>query len=125
MPFKTPLRIEEHDPDAGLWRLMSPLIYEGCRECFIVEKGFVTDLASTPRLTWVLVPPFGIYQKAAVIHDWLCVKRIISWQDTHAVFFRIMKELCTPYWKARPMYAAVHHFGPRWPESGTAIGYAA
>ena len=36
-----------------------------------VPKGFVTDLASIPRLFWDLLPPDGPWVKAAVIHDYL------------------------------------------------------
>lgn len=37
-----------------------------------VDKGFVTDFASVPRLFWSIFPPFGKYTKAAVLHDRLC-----------------------------------------------------
>jgi hypothetical protein len=37
----------------------------------IVESGFRTDLATSPRIFWALVPPFGAYEAAAVLHDWL------------------------------------------------------
>lgn len=36
-----------------------------------VPAGFVTDLASVPRLFWSVFPPDGDYAKAAVIHDYL------------------------------------------------------
>jgi hypothetical protein len=36
-----------------------------------IPKGFVTDLASIPRLFWTLLPPDGPWVKAAVIHDYL------------------------------------------------------
>ena len=37
----------------------------------VVPKGFETDLASTPRVTWSVFPKSGIYTEAAVIHDHL------------------------------------------------------
>jgi len=33
------------------------------------EAGFVTDFASTPRITWPILPPTGPYGKDAVVHD--------------------------------------------------------
>lgn len=38
-----------------------------------VEKGFITDFASVPRIFWSIYPPFGRYTKCAVLHDRLCV----------------------------------------------------
>ena len=40
---------------------------------FKVEKGFITDFASIPRIFWSIYPPFGRYTKSAVLHDRLCV----------------------------------------------------
>jgi len=37
----------------------------------VVPAGFVTDFASTPRWIWAVLPPFGTYQLAAVLHDFL------------------------------------------------------
>jgi hypothetical protein len=34
-------------------------------------KGFVTDLASVPRVFWSLLPPTARYSYAAIIHDYL------------------------------------------------------
>lgn len=36
-----------------------------------VPTGFVTDLASVPRILWSKYPPTGRYAYAAVIHDYL------------------------------------------------------
>jgi len=37
----------------------------------VTPKTFLTDLGSTPRITWSLFPP-DEYAPAYVIHDWLC-----------------------------------------------------
>ena len=39
---------------------------------FTVPAGTPTDLATTPRFAWILLPPTGIYEAAAVAHDWWC-----------------------------------------------------
>src|SRR5256885_9984018 len=36
-----------------------------------VPKGFVTDLASVPRIFWSYLRPDGNYAYAAIIHDYL------------------------------------------------------
>ena len=38
---------------------------------FTVPKGFVTDLASIPRVFWSLLRPDGNYAYAAILHDFL------------------------------------------------------
>jgi hypothetical protein len=36
-----------------------------------VPVGFMTDFATVPRLFWSLLPQWGKYGNASVIHDWL------------------------------------------------------
>lgn len=36
-----------------------------------VPKGFVTDLASVPKILWSKYPPSGRYAYAAILHDYL------------------------------------------------------
>jgi hypothetical protein len=57
----------------SLWATSKEITYRpGDRRYEItVPKGFVTDLASIPRLFWDLLPPDGPWVKAAVIHDYL------------------------------------------------------
>lgn len=62
-----------------LWIVREPLTWEGelNRRTVVLTANpdsadFVTDLASVPRwLTW-LFPRYGLYTKAAVLHDYLC-----------------------------------------------------
>jgi hypothetical protein len=39
----------------------------------VIPRGFITDLASVPRLLWTLsnFTPDGLIRAAAVIHDWI------------------------------------------------------
>ena len=37
-----------------------------------VPAGYLTDGASVPRVLWGVIPPWGKYGQAAVMHDWLC-----------------------------------------------------
>lgn len=34
-----------------------------------IERGTVTDFASSPRFTWIIFPPDGLYAQASVVHD--------------------------------------------------------
>lgn len=56
----------------------------------MVPEGFKTDLASIPRLAWSLLPPFGRYEAAAVIHDWLYWSQELCREDADAVFLDAM-----------------------------------
>lgn len=58
----------------SLWALQQALTYQtgsDAAETIVVPAGFVTDLASIPRLVWSFYPPDGPWVKAAVIHDFL------------------------------------------------------
>lgn len=71
--FTQPLVLE--DLGNGTWRTTREFIYyvgeEGKGEAIVVPQGFVTDLASVPRMLWPLVPPMGKFNQAAVLHDYL------------------------------------------------------
>jgi hypothetical protein len=59
-------------PNGKSWKLHQGFSYETDLGALIeVPAGFVTDLASVPRILWPLLPPFGRYTGAAVVHDWL------------------------------------------------------
>ncbi len=62
--------------DGSQWVLREDMKFEmvlneGTRASITVPKGFVTDLASTPRRVWALYPPFGKYLSASIVHDYL------------------------------------------------------
>lgn len=54
------------------WVLLQPFSYTKDDGTIITAPaGMTTDLASIPRFAWDLLPPFGKYTGAAVIHDFL------------------------------------------------------
>jgi hypothetical protein len=61
--------------DGRTWVLMSDLGYdvgsEGSGDHIDVSIGFQTDFASIPRPFWIILPKWGKYGNAAVVHDWL------------------------------------------------------
>ena len=56
-----------------------------------VPRGFVTDLASTPRRFWALYPPFGKYLSAAILHDYLYWTQICDRNMADDIFYQTMK----------------------------------
>jgi len=81
-------------------------------------SGSVVDGASIPQFAWSIIGgPFeGKYRDASVLHDVACDKKERRWQDVHYMFYTAMLAAGVSTAKAKIMYAAVYHFGPRWPE---------
>lgn len=103
-----------------------------------VFDHFLTDGASVPRIFWSLIPPWGRYGAAAIVHDYLCdgapIRRTFTYVDKEPIvkdyyptrkeidqiFNQAMKVLEVPKWKRLLMYASVRafsifrkHFGPK------------
>jgi uncharacterized protein DUF1353 len=100
-----------------------------------VPKGAVINGASIPRVFWTIVgsPYTGEYRDASVVHDYHCEIRTGSWQEVHRMFYWAMLARGVEKAKAKLMYGAVYHFGPRWkvvkvtlplPKSGVVQGLA-
>ena len=80
-----------------------------------VPAGFITDLASVPRVFWAVLPPHGRYAKAAILHDFLLSE--CSGDDAaeyrkqrdfaDRAFYLAMLRLNVPLLKAKVMYKAV------------------
>ena len=81
-----------------------------------VPKGTTVDGASIPWAMWSIIggPFAGKYRRASVIHDYYCDLRSRPWKQVHRVFFNAMLAAGVEERKAKIMYAAVYHFGPRW-----------
>ncbi len=98
------------------WRLARPMEYEGESETFTVPAGYVTDLASVPRALLWLVPPYGAYTRAAILHDWLITDAIpagrITSRDTDGLFRRVMREEGVKFVPRWVLWAAVRSAAP-------------
>jgi hypothetical protein len=73
----------------------------------IVPRGFVTDFASVPRLFWRILPPWGTYSPAAVVHDYLYATGRFPRKKADQAFLCLMKALGVPRWKRTVMYWGV------------------
>lgn len=80
-------------------------------EVIRVPAGFVTDLASVPRILWWLLPPHGRYAKAAIVHDYLYEHAIGSKAYADKVFLEGMQVLGVGRTRRTLMYWAVRLFG--------------
>lgn len=85
------------------WILQHDLVYEG----HTVGNGFDTDLASVPQpITW-LFPRYGLYTKAAIVHDHIC-RNSGDRFAADRVFLEAMKGSHVPYLRRNIMWAAVN-----------------
>lgn len=84
------------------------------RTKIVVPEGFVTDFASTPKALYSIFPPVGIYNKAAMVHDFLYsadCKAEIDRQQADLFFLQAMEVLKVAGWRRKLMFYAVRLFG--------------
>ncbi|MGK8508469.1 DUF1353 domain-containing protein [Nocardia asiatica] len=93
--------------DARFWRVTEPLVYRGATEEFVVPAGFRTDFASVPRALIWLVPRYGVYTRAAILHDYLLGSKVVSVADADGIFRRSLHELGVSLPRRWMMWAAV------------------
>ena len=84
---------------------------------WLAKENSEIDGASIPTFAWTFIgsPFVGKYRKASVIHDIACEERARTWQSVHLAFYNAMRASGVNSAKAKMMYAAVYHRGPRWP----------
>lgn len=98
-------------------RLLAPFAYIDPRgQRWDAPKDWIVDGASIPQFAWSIIGgPFeGKYREASVIHDVGCDQKTRTWESVHEVFYWAMLASKVESWRAKVMYAAVYHFGPRW-----------
>lgn len=106
------------------WVVEHPFDFEvgelGSGEIIRVPSGFESNLASTPRFMWWLLPPDGDYSQACVLHDWLCIHRGVvgdrrySVVEVSNIFKDALYALKVDPWCCEAMSRAVRWWGPRW-----------
>lgn len=103
MPFASPVVPVNIDP-VGLYDLTGLVQWTGSRGDVIdVPPGFVTDLATVPRMFRALIDVAGKHDRAAIVHDRLCrllqaakdagTTPAINPVDVDGIFRAILREL--------------------------------
>ena len=109
MPFLTEdFVVRSCGPEA--WRLTLGLDYQGRYEQICVPAGFLTDLATVPRVFTWLIPRYGTYSRAAILHDYLCVEAHAGRfrrSDADGLFRRVLREEQVSLPRRWLMWAAV------------------
>lgn len=101
------------------WKLLNEFGYTNSaflpsiHSMIIVPIGFVTDLASIPRLFWNILPPDGEYAKATIIHDYLYTTKMFERKICDEILYEAMTALDVSTWKKKIIYGAVRLFGWR------------
>ncbi|EHQ4621381.1 DUF1353 domain-containing protein [Salmonella enterica] len=110
--FTTPAIFEM--PGHYNWHIHEPFAFylsDDNSDVIEVPAGFITDLATVPRIFWILLPPDGKYAKAAIIHDYLYDNALRTKKEADLIFLDGMKVLGVPCWKRTVMHLAVRMFG--------------
>lgn len=110
--FTSPLRVSPN-ADGRTWTLTRKLEYRvgDSTELITVPKGYKTDLASIPRIFWSILPPFGKYTAASVLHDFSYFKQAYTRRRCDEIFLEAMKVLNVAWWKRRLLFRSVRIFG--------------
>ncbi|MDL2275150.1 DUF1353 domain-containing protein [Desulfosarcina sp. OttesenSCG-928-G10] len=98
-------------PDGLTVRLTQPFTVWLGEEIIVVPAGTETDFASVPRALWRILPPWGKYSPAAVVHDYLYDSGIMTRAEADQVFLDLMKALGVPYLTRYAMYWGVRAGG--------------
>ena len=74
--------------DGKYWKVLEGFEYyflkDDIKHTITIPEGYITDFASIPRFFHPYITPHDIYNKAAVVHDYLC--------DTNGCHGRYNKE---------------------------------
>ena len=117
MPFVTDLCTRATDQYRGGLRvveLTAPLVYwchslrHGTRQVH-VPAGYRSDYASIPRFARPLIPSWGRWAEAAVVHDWIYSDGwdLFTRVEADEIFRAAMRDLGVAAWRRWLMWAAV------------------
>jgi uncharacterized protein DUF1353 len=111
MPFAEDTSVEVRQLSDREWELLRRIRYEGTDRWFEAPVGMDTDFASVPRVFAWLLPRYGRYTKAAIVHDRLWREdvpaKLLDLRDADGIFRRAMRELGVPFLQRWVMWAAV------------------
>ena len=108
--FPGGLKVEVQAISENRWRVLTAFEYRASNETYIVPAGEETDFASVPRIFVWLIPKYGRYTKAAILHDRLCRlsrEGSFSRRDADGIFRQAMRTLDVAFLRRWIMWAAV------------------
>lgn len=73
-----------------------------------IPEHDTSDGASTPRFIWTIIPPFGVYWMAAVLHDFLYRFTDLPKDRCDNILYEAMIRLGTDKLEAWNIYEGVH-----------------
>lgn len=112
--FLTELQMENATgQDDGRWRLTSPLVYQSdvANMTFTVPAGFITDLASVPRIPIAYLLTGGTSNEASVVHDFIYSTHPVPRNIADDVLREASAVTGVPAWRRELMWAGVRVFG--------------
>lgn len=86
--FLTKLILSDHKPNQ--WVVESELAYFHEGERISVPKGFITDLASIPKIFRNVLNVNGKSRKPAVLHDYLYCSKIFERSVADYIFYKAL-----------------------------------
>lgn len=100
--------LDVREVESRYWILLAPLMYlRKCGRPIVVGEGFVTDLASIPRLFRVMLDVNGKHRKAAVLHDYLYSFQEFTRKQTDKIFLHAMESCGVIWWRRQAIYQGV------------------
>jgi len=91
----------------NVWRLRRDVVIYGIS----VPRGFITDLASIPRVFYFIGKRTDEnLQRASIVHDYMLRQNDYPKCTADRTFFNVMIDDGVPFWKAKLMYFAVRFF---------------
>ena len=108
--------------DGKIWAIGKEFTYHvgelNSGETIKVPRGFRTDFASVPPVFRMLVPRWGKYGKAAIVHDYCYWEQQYPRERADEIFREAMGVSEVARWRIFVMYWAVRLFGRRsWREN--------
>lgn len=113
-PFSSRVAYIDHSSERGKFtvELLEDLVYESNGRKIIVPKGFMSDLATIPRIFQLFIPKVGPYNAAAIVHDWGYCVQFLSRKEVDDLFLEIMKYSRVGFITRYSMYYFMRVLGP-------------
>jgi hypothetical protein len=98
-----------------IYRLAEDMVFVGHHNGYgirvVVPAGAETDLASSPWWLWWIFPPSGLWDLAAIMHDYLYGLRGVSRFLADALMREAMAQLGLPVWRRVVAFYCLRLFG--------------